>query len=333
MTYRGDEVHPDLEHFLATLDRERLGNEIRLDRLDAGQVALMLQTIFSVDAPVPADLLHAIYALTEGNPFFIEEVLTVLGAEQRVVAVDGGWSREDLRYPRIPRSVHDAVQQRLKTLSDPARDVLTLAAVAGRRFDFDLLRTLSGHDEAALLHLMKELVAARLVVEESGDRFAFRHALTREAIYAGLLDRERRLLHRQIAETIECDSATSSETRLDDLAAHYDAAGCWMQALEAARRAGMRAVSLHAPRAAVEQFTRAVKATRALGLPPDPEIHRERGRAYETLGEFESALADYTTALDLARSAGDLRGEWKMLLELGLLWSSRDYRTPAGSSR
>ena len=82
LTYRGDEVHPDLEHFLATLDRERLGNEIRLDRLDAGQVALMLQTIFSVDAPVPADLLHAIYALTEGNPFFIEEVLTVLGAEQ-----------------------------------------------------------------------------------------------------------------------------------------------------------------------------------------------------------------------------------------------------------
>ena len=72
-----------------------------------------------------------------------------------------------------------------------------------------------------------------------------------------------------------------------------------MQALEAARHAGMRAVSLHAPRAAVEQFTRAVKATRALGLPPDPEIHQERGRAYETLGEFESALADYTTALDL----------------------------------
>ena len=68
------------------------------------------------------------------------------------------------------------------------------------------------------------------------------------------------------------------------------------------------------------------KRARALGLPPDPEIHQERGRAYETLGEFESALADYTTALDLARSAEDLRGQWKTLLELGLLWSSRDYQ-------
>ena len=326
LTYRGDEVHPDLEHFLATLDRERLGNEIRLDRLDAGQVAIMLQAIFGVEAPVPAGLLHVIYSLTEGNPFFIEEVLTVLGTERRLVVADGGWSREDLRCPRVPRSVHDAVQQRLKTLSGPARDVLTLAAVAGRRFDFDLLRTLSGRDEAALLHLMKELVAARLVVEESGDRFVFRHALTREAIYGGLLDRERRLLHRRIAEAIECDDVTSSETRLGDLATHYDAAGCWMQALEAARRAGMRATSLHAPRAAVEQLTRAVKATRALGLPPDPEFHRERGRAYEILGQFESALADYATALDLARSAEDLRGEWETLLELGLLWSSRDYR-------
>ncbi len=325
LTYRGDEVHPDLEHFLATLDRERLGHEICLDRLDAGQVAVMLQTIFGVDSPVPADLLHAIYALTEGNPFFIEEVLTVLGAERRIVAADGGWSREELRCPQIPRSVHDAVQQRLKTLGGPARDVLTLAAVAGRRFDFDLLRTLSGHDEAALLHVMKELVAARLVVEETGDRFVFRHALTREAIYVGLLDRERRLLHRQIAEAIECDYATSSETRLDDLATHYDAAGCWMQALEAARRAGMRAVSLHAPRAAVEQFTRAVKATRALGLSPDPEIHRERGRAFETLGEFTHAVSDYELVLDLARSAGDRHGEWRILLDLGLLWASRDY--------
>ena len=140
LTYRGDEVHPDLEHFLATLDRERLGNEIRLDRLDAGQVALMLQTIFGVDAPVPADLLHAIYALTEGNPFFIEEVLTVLGAETAALWLPMAvGTRRQLHHPRIPRSVHDAVQQRLIMLSDPARYVLTVAAVAGRRFDFDLL--------------------------------------------------------------------------------------------------------------------------------------------------------------------------------------------------
>jgi DNA-binding CsgD family transcriptional regulator/tetratricopeptide (TPR) repeat protein len=326
LTYRDDEVHPDLEHLLATLDRERLGTEIRLRQLDAGQVAAMLQAILGIDLPVPAALLHAVYALTEGNPFFIEEVLTAIGTEQRVVTADGGWTQSRLHHPHIPRSIHDAVQQRLIMLSDPARYVLTVAAVAGRRFDFDLLGALTGFDEAALLELMKELVAARVVVEETGDRFFFRHALTREAIYAGLLDRERRLRHRQVAETIERLYATSLETRLDDLAAHSFAAGSWAQAFDAAHRAGTRAAGLHAPRAAVEQFTRALEAARALKLPPDPEIHQERGRAHETLGEFESALADYTTALDLARTAEDVRGQWETLLELGLLWSSRDYR-------
>ena len=103
LTYRGDEVHPDLEHFLATLDRERLGNEIRLDRLDAGQVALMLQTIFGVDAPVPADLLHAIYALTEGNPFLHRgSADRPLARNGRVVAADGGWSRDELHLSTHP---------------------------------------------------------------------------------------------------------------------------------------------------------------------------------------------------------------------------------------
>jgi len=326
LTYRSDETDGDLQHFLATLDRRRLATEIHLDRLDTGQVAAMVQAICGVVDPVPAALLHTIYALTEGNPFFIEEVLTALSADQRLISPEGEWTRGDLHHPRIPRSIHDAVRRRLDPLSTQARNILTLAAVMGRRFDFDLLRTLSGLDDMELFDLVKELIAAQLVVEDAGDHFAFRHALTREAINAGLLDRERRLLHRRIADALVQLHGVSLEIWLDDLSAHYFAAGAWTQALDAARRAGARAFALHAPRAAVEHLSRAVTARRALGLPPDPELHQERGRAYETLGEFERALADYTTALDLARSAEDPRGEWQALLELGLLWASRDYR-------
>lgn len=325
-TYRSDEIHPALEHALATLDRERLAREIHLDGLGAHEVAAMLQAIFGVAEPAPAELLHTIYALTEGNPFFIEEVLTALGAEHRFVSAEGAWSRGGLPHPRIPRSVHDAVRRRLGALSAEARDILVLAAIAGRRFDLDLLRVLSGHDDGTLIALVKELIAAQLVVEEAGDRFAFRHALTRDAISAGLLDRERRLLHRRIGDALATLHAAAPEARLDDLSAHYFAAGAWAQACDAARRAGMRASALHAPRAAAEHLTRAEEARRALGLPPDPEIHHTRGRAYETLGEFDRARADFEIALDLARSGGDRRGEWQSLLDLSLLWASRDYR-------
>src|SRR6202023_3276456 len=102
-----------------------------------------------------------------------------------------------------PRSIQDAVQQRTDRLSDSARRVLSLAAVAGRRFDFALLQELTRHDEQQLLQLIKELIAAQLVVEESAEQFAFRHALTRQAIYAQLLVRERKALHRTVAETME----------------------------------------------------------------------------------------------------------------------------------
>jgi len=326
LTYRSDETDGDLQHFLATLDRGRLATEIQLDHLDAGQVAAMLQAICGVVDSVPAALLHTVYTLTEGNPFFIEEVLTTLGADQRLISAEGAWTQEDLHYLRIPRSVHDAVRRRLDPLSTQARNILTLAAMVGHRFDFDLLRALSGLDEMELFDLVKELIAAQLVVEDAGDHFAFRHALTREAINAGLLDRERRMLHRRIADALVQLHAGSPETWLDELSAHYFAAGAWTQALDTARRAGARAFALHAPRVAAEHLTRAIAARRALGLPPDPELHQERGRAYETLGEFERALVDYTTALDLARSAEDPRSEWQTLLELGLLWASRDYR-------
>ena len=80
---------------------------------------------------------------------------------------------------------------------------LPCAAVAGRHFDFDLLQEVTGQDEPGLLALMKELIAAQLVIEETADQFAFRHALTRQAVYSGLLRRERQALHRTIGTAIE----------------------------------------------------------------------------------------------------------------------------------
>ena len=70
--------------------------------------------------------------------------------------------------------------------------MLTLAAVAGRRFDFALLQQVTGYTEPDLLAMIRELIVAQLVVEESAERFTFRHALTQHAVYAGLLARERR---------------------------------------------------------------------------------------------------------------------------------------------
>src|SRR5206468_7673979 len=124
----------------------------------------------------------------------------------------------------------EAVRRRLASLSAPAREVASTAAVAGRRFDFELLRALTHHDERALLTLVKELIAAQLVVEKSAERFAFRHALTREAIYADLLTRERVALHREVAATLERLHGSSLDAVVEALAYHAWEAGDWERA-------------------------------------------------------------------------------------------------------
>jgi DNA-binding CsgD family transcriptional regulator len=332
LTYRDDERTSDLDAFLAGLDRERTAIEIPLARLDAGDVDAMLRAIFELPRPVRAEFLDALYATTEGNPFFVEEVLKALVASGEIFYADGVWDRKPLGELHIPRSVKVAVQRRLGQLGEAARELLTFAAVAGRRFDFALLQALTGHDELTLLRLIKQLIAAQLVVEEAEDSFAFRHALTRQAVEADLLARERRALHRTIAEAMERAHADAlgrsagagSAPHLADLAEHCYAAGMWEQVVIYARRAGEQAQVLFAPRAAVEQFTRAIDAARRLGRDL-PDLWRARGQSRELLGEFDTACADYEQALQAAHAVGDRVAHWQGLLDLGFLWSGRDY--------
>ena len=332
LTYRNDEVSPELRHCLAEFDREHLAQDFSLKRLDRVGVDAMLQAIFAMHRAPHADLLESMYQLTEGNPFYIEEVLKSLIATGEITDREGVWERTLLfgkhtHHPSIPRSVQDAVYQRTKQLSTLARQVLTLAAVAGRRFDLSILQQVLHVDASQMLVFMKELVAAQFVVEEVGDQFSFRHALTRQAVYSELLASERRALHGTIAETIEQHTFPSSvlDTQLVDLAYHFYEAGVWSKAAEYGQRAGERALILYAPRAAIEHLTRALGALKHLGGTPPATVLRARGQAYETIGEFEQARSDYERALEIAQQTQDGIMEWQSLLDIGFLWAGRDY--------
>jgi DNA-binding CsgD family transcriptional regulator len=325
LTYRNDEMHPGLSNWLAQLDREHLAQEFVLTPLSRSELDVMLRAIFDQPSPAPTSTLDAIYELTEGNPFFIEEILKSLITAGAMFSAREMWEGQPSNELPIPRSVQGAVQQRLDHVSDAARQVATLAAVAGRRFDFALLQRITQSDEPELLRLMKELIAAQLVVEESEEQFAFRHALTREAIYRQLLLRERKALHRMIAETIEQLFAPGLDAHLTELAYHFYEAGAWEQALAYAQRAGERAQVLYVPRVAIEQFTRALKATHHVAAAPLAQLYRLRGQAYETLGEFEHARSDYERAIHAAQDAHDGQMQWQAVMDLGFLWAGRDY--------
>jgi len=325
LTYRSDEVPVGLTRLLAELDRERAATEITLLPLVRDEIDGMLRAIFDLAGPVRAEFLDAITALTEGNPFFIEEVLKSLIATGDIVYAGGAWDRKPLEVLQIPRSVQAAVQRRLDQLSPAARELIALAAIAGRRFEFALLQRLSYHGEADLVRLIKELMRAQLVVEESPETFAFRHALTRQAVEADLLARERRALHQQIVVTLEQLVAEKSDQRVAELAYHAYAAEDWQRVLAYARRAGQQAMQLYAPHAAVDHCSHALEAARHLHVPVPAELYRTRGQAYALVSTFDAAKADYEQAVTRAREDAEQGMEWQSMLDLGFLWMARDF--------
>ncbi len=292
------------------MDHARLASEMTLNRLSQADVEKMITAIFDQEQPVKPEFAEAIQSLTDGNPFFIEETLKALITSGDIYYGMGGWTRRPVNELQIPRTVQDAVQRRIDPLSEETKQLLILAAAAGRRFDFDLLQRLTQLSEEDLLKRVKELIAAQLVIEESADYFLFRHALTRQAIYSELLVRERRALHHQIAETLQEINDTTNNARLAELAYHTYEAGMWEDALRFSQQAGEKAqYELYTPRAALEHYNRVFEAASHIKIPIPLVLFHERGQMYEILGEFELALADYQAELSEARVRADPQGE------------------------
>jgi len=267
--------------------------------------------------------LNTIYNFTEGNPFFVEETLKALVAQDPLLFSRNGGDLENFARLQIPATIQDAVERHTENLSPSAREILELAAVAGRQFDFSLLERITNLSETELLKAIKELIAAQLVVEVPGGEFAFRHALTRQTIYTKLLIRERKALHHKIARTLE---ELSADKRPGELAYHYYEVEDWARAITYSTRAGDNAMALFAPQVALEHYSRALEAAKQLKTSLSLELWLKRGSAWEAIGDFEMAKTDYDATSEVAHLATNTPMEITALLALGSLWSSRDYQ-------
>lgn len=324
-TYRSENLTPPLSRILAHIHQERLALEFKLGPLDRPDVEALVRQILGTPSPFPLEILASAVHFSDGNPFYVEELLGALAASGDLYQAEGGWRGRPPAELHLPRSLQEAILGRTEGLSEEAWLVLHWAAVAGRRFDFRLMQAITSRDDRELLALIGELSDAQIIQEESAETFSFRHALVREAIYTQLLGYERRWLHRRVADALEALFAGTQDERAAELAYHFYEAQDWLKAMLYAQRAGEQAFELHAVRSALAQYTRAIESAGKLGMESPFEWRLKRAHLHELLGEFEPAEADFEAALDQARSDGNMQEQRQALLDLGYLWTGRDY--------
>ena len=286
-TYRSDELHRQhpLRPLLAELARARLADEIVVEPLSPADLSKFLRETLRLDRDPSPGFRHAIHERCEGNPLFVEEVLKALQQSGDLEFRDGQW-RLTTEMPQLvlPDSIRDAVQARLRPLTPRARRVLQVAAVIGQSFGLDRLRDVVRITEEELARDLEAAVTAQIVIASGGstDRFAFRHALTRESIIAELLEPERRELHRAVGLGIE-QTPDAPAARAEELAYHFD------EARDADRAFRYRVI-------AADEARRSASFARAAG-------HLERALALAPMGK--SVATVYLSLADAAYLAGD----------------------------
>ncbi|MBV8139814.1 MAG: AAA family ATPase, partial [Deltaproteobacteria bacterium] len=218
--------------------------QLRLDPLGPEDADEMLTVLLGA-APELAALKHAIAARTEGNPFFIEEIVQALFEE----GVLTGDAQVKLARPfsqsSIPTTVQAMLAARIDRLPKEEKELLQTLAAIGREFSLRLAQQVVGWSEAQLYAALAHLQSAEFIHEQPapGDvEYTFKHALTRDVAYNSLLVEQRKLLHERIARATESLFADRLDDHLQELAHHYRRSNNRIKAVEYLRRAGEQAV-------------------------------------------------------------------------------------------
>ncbi|HUI26739.1 MAG TPA: hypothetical protein VL403_11710, partial [Candidatus Kryptonia bacterium] len=291
--------HP-LAAALGGLARETSYDRLSLKGLDHRDVESLLAAIAGEQAP--AAFVDALSAETNGNPFFIREVLLHLVEEGTIFQQDGHWvARVRIDQMGIPEGVRQVIGRRLARLSDPANRLLTTAAAFSGVFPFPIAAAVAGLDDAAALDAIDEALDAQLVKPGGRpDSYEFTHALIRHTLYGELSPSRQVRLHRQLAEAVERAVGEAWATHAAELAFQYARSAV----LPGAER-GVPYALWAADRAEAACAHDELVAHLRIALELLPESDPRRPRLQARLGMALAWTLDADSALPLIRDAGD----------------------------
>jgi tetratricopeptide (TPR) repeat protein len=343
-TYRPEDValgrdgarHP-FESILNELKRYHGDIVLDLSRADSDERrAFTNELIDSEPNHLDADFREQLFMRTDGHPLFTVELLRNLQERGNLVKdEDGCWIQgKTLDWDTLPARVEGVIGERIARLPEGLRETLVVSSVMGYEFISQVIARVQKVQELELARdLSHELEKRYLLVLEQGETrvgkqflsiYRFSHVLTQQYLYDELGAGERRMLHGEIAETLEALSADHSDQFALQLARHFDEAGNAEKAMLYWTLAGDSAYQAYAQNEAIAAYSRALELGKEATIAPEQLRHLciRCGRALELNGQFEQALTNYDNMLAAARNRQDRRMELDAMVASSTLYST-----------
>jgi ABC-type oligopeptide transport system substrate-binding subunit/class 3 adenylate cyclase len=281
-----------------------------LDPLSPTESQTLVANLLEID-DLPEALREHVLSRAEGNPFYVEEVIRSLIDRGAVVQdpTSGCWTATAVvaEIP-IPDTLQGVLMARIDRLQEDTRRVLQMAAVIGRIFLHRVLAEIAKEerrlDNQLLTLQQEEMIRERARTPEL--EYMFKHDLTREAAYNGLLKKQRRVFHRQVGEALERLFPERIEEQLGLLAYHWEQAGDAAKATEYLLRAGDKARIAYAHQEAVDFYRRALPFLKGQGEHDRAaRTLMKLGLTYHAAFHFEAARRAHEEGFALWRLAAE----------------------------
>ena len=288
--------------------------QLRLDPLGRESAEELLSALMS-DAVELRPLKRLIIEKTEGNPFFIEEIVRAL-FDQAVLVRNGAVKvTRSTSEIHIPPTVQGILASRIDRLPADEKGLLQTLAVIGKEFPLGLVRGVIGKPDEELERMLAALQLSEFIYEQPAfpeSSYTFKHALTQEVAYGSLLMERRKSLHEGTARQIEGLFNSRLEDHYGELAHHYSCSGNSLKALDYLQLAGQQAIERSANTEATNHLTAAVHLLST--LPHTPQRDRKELALHTMLGPVLIATkgngaaevgAVYKRALQLGQQSGE----------------------------
>lgn len=314
-TYRTTEVdkHHPLVRMLKGFQGDRRFSQIQLEPFSESEYRTFLRSLIG-SSNMEEDFINQLYEATEGNPHFTKELIRSLMDSGRITKTEtGSWNlsgETTISSDSLPPTIQETVEKRIERLAPDWREILSIASILGRTFDYRDLEVLAG-DKEDMEDIIDGLITSGFVEEERGarrDQLTFSSGVVHDVLYAQVPRRRRRSLHRKFAEELEKRNSGRLERVYPLLVHHYSEGDVPEKVIEFGFELARKSMDAFSPEAAL----RAAKTVLDFVQGEEGQASMQEGEVRSLLaagnraaGNFDAALQEFEIAIGIFESHRD----------------------------